>query len=109
MLADTLIPINSPVARMVGFTSDKFTRDSYLWGKGTAIWISLITSRYDGKGNVRALMDSINAHGFTCVVPVPLARMQMICERMGFQRQPDPDCGEIWIRHPGGPGSGEAA
>ena len=92
---DCIINLDSKKAKEFGFTSDKF--DGYLWDKGDCIWISLIISLQEGRGNVRKLIGAIAESGYIVKVPVPFARMQNICERMGFHHTSESDCEDVWV------------
>ena len=76
-----IIKIDSKKGREFGFTSDKFSKDSYLWKDGKFIWISFIASINEHKGNLRALFDTIETKGYNIIVPTPMNRMMAICEK----------------------------
>ncbi len=84
-MIDGMIGIDSPVGQELGFISRDFAAHSYLWKKGLAIWVSLIESKYPGRGNLRRLLATIYARGFDVVVPTVFPRMQMILTRLGYQ------------------------
>lgn len=90
-----MIEPGSEAGKRLGFTQDKF--DGYLWDKGDSIYISLIISHQPGRGNVRRLITAISDAGYIVKVPVPFARMQNICARMGFYLTTEPECEEVWV------------
>jgi|WetSurMetagenome_2_1015567.scaffolds.fasta_scaffold01420_30 hypothetical protein len=67
-----------------GFSLDFFY--GYLWKEKNSIYLSLIISRYPGKGNFKKLVNSILLSGFTCKVPNPLFIMKYILEKWGFKK-----------------------
>lgn len=93
------IEVDSEFGKQIGFTSDKFSWDSYLWRDGERIFISLISSRHEGQGNLSVLFKNIEALGLRVAVPTPFARMQAILEHKGFVMHTE-DMGmgacEIW-------------
>lgn len=83
-----------------GFTPDKF--DGYLWLEGDdMVWVSLIISKEEGKGNLRALFDAIEANGLKIIVPTASNRMTDICKRRGYKpfdiKTPE-GIAEIWCK-----------
>ena len=80
-----MIKPDSEKGKELGFTSDKFSEDSYLWEDGKLMFISFIVSKQEHKGNLRALFDAIEAKGYSIVVPTPMDRMIGICERRGMK------------------------
>ena len=72
-----------PGENAYGFSKEKF--DGYLWKKGQFMWISLITSKCPGCGNVRKLFDAIESFGLRIIVPVPSSRMMQICRKRGME------------------------
>jgi len=81
---DGRIAVDSNYAKELGFTSDKFTRDSYLWKLGDRIMISFIISRRPGQGHLSELFAAIEGKGFRIAVPEPFAHMRQILEQKGF-------------------------
>jgi hypothetical protein len=81
---DGRIAVDSNYAKELGFTSDKFTRDSYLWKSGDRIMISLIVSRHPGQGHLSELFAAIEARGLRVAVPTPSADMRRILKQKGF-------------------------
>lgn len=96
---DEIIEIDSEFGKQIGFTSDKFSDDSYLWRTDGKVTISLIFSKHQGKGNLSALFKNIESLGLKVAVPTPFAKMQAILERKGFVMHIEDteigDC-EIW-------------
>ena len=84
-MKDGIINIGTPAADALGFTSDKFHEDSYLWKKGDSIYISFIESVSPGKGDFRGLVEKIRSLGLTVKIPTPFSRMEEICRKNGYQ------------------------
>ncbi|OGO11450.1 MAG: hypothetical protein A2Y53_00085 [Chloroflexi bacterium RBG_16_47_49] len=100
-MPDGMITIDSNSAIRLGFVSALFDTDSYLWKDDNAIYISFITSKYPGRGNLSALFNRIWELGFVVKVPTPFAHMEQILTAKGFQRTfEDGDMGEceVWIK-----------
>ena len=100
VLPDGQIEPDSSVGKALGFTSDKF--DGWLWKTGDRVMISMIVSLQEGKGNLRALFDAIEAQGLKVAVPTPFARMKAICKLRGYTMHIEHDhamepC-EVWQR-----------
>ena len=83
-IEDGIIELDSPFAKKLGFTSDKF--DGWLWKKGKYIYISFIISRKPGKGNLRRLFNRIRKLGYGIKVPTPLGVMRVIVQKYGFRK-----------------------
>ena len=84
-MKDGIINIGTPAADALGFTSDKFHEDSYLWKKGDSIYISFIESVSPGKSDFRGLVEKIHSLGLTVKIPTPLRSMEEICRKNGYQ------------------------
>lgn len=82
-MSNKIIEIDTEDAKRFGFTSDKFSKDSYLWEKGDMIYISLIFSRHEGKGNLSKLFKTIKEKGYRIIVPTPFPKMERILKRKG--------------------------
>ena len=80
---DGIIELDTKIAKQFGFTSDKF--NGYLWRVNNTIVVSLIESKYEGKGNVRQLLQNILHFGYDVFVPLPFTRMRSICQSLGFE------------------------
>ena len=80
--SDGIINIDSEPAKQLGFTSDRFEPDSYLWRKGNTIIISLIIAKQ--KGMFCQLIKSILQHGFDFQIPTPSNRMCEIGEKQNW-------------------------
>ena len=93
-----MIVVDSERGKELGFTSDRFTQDSYLWEEPERIMVSLITSH--GAGNFRALVAAIHAQGKAVAVPTPLGHMRRIVEKNGYVHSVEevPDVGpcHVW-------------
>lgn len=77
------IELDSPFAKKIGFTSDKFRHDSYLWGFKEGLMISNISS--DVKGSFKAMMKTIEKNKFNFRIPTPSNRMQEIGVKQGWK------------------------
>lgn len=100
-MEDGIVQIDSEFGKQIGFTSDNFSSDSYLWKDGERVMVSLISSKVEGKGNLSALFNNIEALGLSIAVPTPFARMQAILERKGFVMHiEDTEMGacEVWAK-----------
>lgn len=84
ILQDGIIDTDSEVGKLLGFTSDKFGKSSYMWKTGNAVWISAIRSIHPGKGDFSRLLKTLDGTGFDIIVPTAFPRMQQILERKGF-------------------------
>ncbi len=92
------IEVDSPFAKQIGFTSDRF--DGYLWKEGKFISISFIISKQQGRGNLTKLFKNINKQGYKIEVPTPFPNMELILKCHGFKKTivSDPLMGkvEVW-------------
>jgi len=98
-MTDGIIEIDSDFGKTIGFTSDKFSLDSYLWREDSRVFISLIFSEHEGQGNLSALFKNIESLGLRVAVPTPFARMESILEKKGFvMHLEDTEMGacEVW-------------
>ncbi len=93
------IKLGSERANQLGFTKDKF--GGYLWGKGKDVYISFITSKFEGKGNLRKLFDNISKAGFNIKVPTPFPRMKAICIKLGFEERLEGSVEILYCPHKG--------
>lgn len=97
------IELDSDLGKELGFTSDKF--DGYLGLDldNKTIFISLIRSKQEGKGNLLQLFRNIVDFGCSIKVPTPSDRMMKICLKYGFKLKhemfPEPfnEIGEIMV------------
>jgi hypothetical protein len=78
------IGIDSKFGKSIGFTSDKFHSDSYLWVEGKTIIISFIESLRPGNGDFRRLIENIRKE-YAVEVPTPFLKMRSILERNGYK------------------------
>ena len=83
-IEDGIIELDSPFAKKLGFTSDKF--DGWLWKKGEYIYISFIISKKSKTGNFKRLLRRIEELGFGIKIPTPLGVMQYIVRKYGFKK-----------------------
>lgn len=100
---DKIIKVDSPYAKGIGFTSDKFESVSYLWMKDAYIWISFIVSSRPGEGNLSKVFDNILKKGYGIKVPTPFKKMKMILIKKGFKQtyeyfDEDTLCCEVWVK-----------
>lgn len=100
---DSIIELDTFIAKELGFTSDKFS--GYLWRKDNYIFISFIVSLLEGQGNLSNLFRTIQLKGFGIKVPTPFARMKAICISKGFKKTEEwfKEMGcpvEVWVKEP---------
>ena len=96
-----IIKINSDFAYGIRFTSDKFYYGSYLWKRSDEIIISMIISRFPGRGHFSKLLQSIFDKGYTVAVPTPIGSMPAILRAKGFERtmrKEDNQIIEVWVK-----------
>jgi hypothetical protein len=79
-----LIELDTPFAKEIGFTSDRF--EGYLWREDNFITISCIMSKQPLKGNLTQLFKAINSKGFKIQVPTPFPAMELILKCHGFKK-----------------------
>jgi hypothetical protein len=104
-MADGIIEIDSDRAKEFGFTSDRFTKASYLWKCGNRIWISFIESKVRNRGYFKELVKAIKNKGYEVAVPTPIGIMQIIVRKWGFRQvfeqikigEENVVC-EVWLR-----------
>ncbi len=89
-----IIEVDSDRGKNIGFTSDRFSHDSYLWKIEQYIYISFIESLQ--KGNFHKLVTSITDQGLGVKVPTPLGRMVDIVMKSGYKKTTEGEC-EIWV------------
>ncbi|RVD58894.1 hypothetical protein EN866_19360 [Mesorhizobium sp. M2D.F.Ca.ET.223.01.1.1] len=87
----------SPLVARWGFTADKWREHSYLWRKNKTIYLSLLWAVEADKGNLRALVNAIEASGFRVAVPHPIFSMPERLLHMGFEPTEE-DGHEVWFR-----------
>ena len=75
-----MIRLDSPGARRLGFTSDRFA--GWLWREGDTIIVSMILSYK--RGNFRRLVERILSMGLAVEVPTPLGRMRSAVSGMSL-------------------------
>lgn len=84
---DNIILLDSEEAKIFGFTSDKFSKNSYLWKNNNEIIISFIVSIHEHHGNLLNLFLTIRNQGYNIFVPTPFPRMRSICCKFGMISQ----------------------
>jgi hypothetical protein len=82
-IADGIIRLGTDRGRRFGFVPELF--DGYMWKAGDAVYISVILSKDEGKGNFRDLVARIRALGFAVKIPTPSARMAEIVRKNGYR------------------------
>ena len=100
-MTDGMIPVDSVDAKKIGFTSDKFVRESYLWKEGNKIMVSFIESRVQRNGNFEGLCDAIHELGFMVAVPTPSNMMRNFLNKHKFKQtyeSNDGDSVEVWVK-----------
>ncbi len=79
-----IFPSHSKLAKELGFTSDKFTSESYLGKKGDYIYLSFIHSQKEGKGYLSQLMRNIFRASYGVKIPTPMGKMEEIVRKKEF-------------------------
>ena len=101
-MKNRMIQLDDKNAVKIGFTSDKFSPESYLWQNGKKIYISFIHSKEQGKGYFKELIKKIEELGFVVVVPTPLPKMEFILKKYNFKKTYELDSFdervEVWIK-----------
>jgi len=82
MLKQGLLELDSPDAKLIGFTSDKF--GGYLFVKDSFVYISAIISKQQRQGNFKRLVNAILDAGYGVKVPNAFPLMTKICVSMDF-------------------------
>ena len=85
-----IIHPDSPSGREIGFTSDKFEADAYLWRSPGRIMVSFMATKHEGKGHFRDLVQAIRRRGLDVAIPTPLGRMAHIVRKCGYVRTTEP-------------------
>ena len=85
-MKDEQILLDTPYAKKIDFTSEKFRSCSWLWKVGDYIYLSMLWSKKENQGNVTNLIDNIIKSGYGVKVPTPFPKMVMICAKRGFKR-----------------------
>ena len=101
-----LIHLDTPFAKELGFTSDRF--EGWLGKDGEYIYISFIESLQPRKGHLSELFDNILKLGYGIKVPTPFAHMKAIIIKKGFRETTEPfapeanimDPCEVWVLDP---------
>ena len=102
----TLIHLDTPLAKELGFTSDMF--EGWLGKDDEYIYISFIESLQPGQGHLSELFDNILKLGYGIKVPTPFAHMKAIITKKGFRETTEPfapeanimDPCEVWVLDP---------
>lgn len=99
-----IIPVDSEIGKILGFTSDRFDPRSYLCLDEGAIYVAHIHAIEMGKGYFSALVRKIWHHKWTLKVPSPYQRMEKILRHYGARPtiEFDPRMGpvEVWVAVP---------
>ena len=88
MRDDATIEVDSSIGKIIGFTSDKFARCSYLTiVKGYGIMISAIETvgMKEHTGHFRALIKALERFGVPIRIPTPSRRMYDIMKKAGWR------------------------
>ena len=96
-----IIDLDSRFAKMIGFTSGRFVKHSYLWRMRKTIYISMIEAMASGQGDFSRLLTNLQRRGFRVKVPTPLNQMTLILARKGFKPTREISHGEsceVWVR-----------
>lgn len=102
-MKDGIIKIDTEDGKVLGLTSDKFEAFSYLWKDGNKIFISMIQSVKEKRGDFKALVSKILSLNFTVLIPTPLGRMEYIVRKNGYiktSHQTDIGPCEVWEFNP---------
>ena len=85
-MTDGIIEIDSPKAKKLGFTSDKFSDFSYLWEDGDNLIVSCISTPEleEHTGAFREFMKKALTKYLNVIIPTPLPRMVEIGEKQGW-------------------------
>lgn len=102
---DGMINPSDEAALSAGFTTERFTCQSYIWKVGDTIYISMVESRHPGRGHFRYMVESILMQGMTVKVSTPLYDMRRILVKNGFEHSLEYDAKletfvEVYIRRP---------
>lgn len=77
------IEAGSEYGNRLEFTSDKFSGVLVCTLPGL-IWLTMVISRQEGKGNVRQFIHDLHIKGYTVKAPDPFPKMEKILKSMGF-------------------------
>lgn len=98
--SEKIIGVDSEFGKELGFTSDKFYEDSYLWKEGNLITVSLIFVRNRRQGHFKALVNEIVSKGYDIEVPNAVPMMECILKKWGWVEDvkcyPDGEACPIW-------------
>ena len=94
----SLIYLDDPFAKELGFTSDKFS--GWLGKQDNYIYISFIESLQPGQGHLSELFENILKLGYGIKVPTPFAHMKAILKKKGFKQISEPFAPEADIMDP---------
>lgn len=85
-MTDGIIEIDTPKAKELGFTSDKFSDCSYLWEYGDNLIVSCISTPEfeEHTGAFRNLMEKALGKYLNVIIPTPLRKMVEIGEKQGW-------------------------
>jgi hypothetical protein len=83
MINEGIIEIDTDSGKQLGFTSDRFFPQSYLWRTGNTITISFIMAKQ--KGMFRQLINAILEKGFDFEIPTPSGRMREIADKQRWR------------------------
>jgi hypothetical protein len=80
------ILVDSEIGKQIGFTSDIFNKQSFLFFHNNELWLSVIVIHPEqrGKGNFSKFLENCQKHYPVIVVPTPLFSMEEIVKKKGF-------------------------
>lgn len=85
--SDGIIEFDSPLGTVLGFTSDVFEEDCYLWLTNGAVVISFIACRKPGRGDFSRLAKAIREAGYRMEIPTPSGIMESIASRWNMKQE----------------------
>ena len=94
----SLIHLDTPFAKELGFTSDRF--EGWLGKADEYIYISFIESLQPGQGYLSELFNNILKRGYGIKVPTPSTKMKAIIKKKGFRETSEPFAPEAYMMDP---------
>lgn len=86
-----LIILDSEIGKELGFTSDRFQENSFLWLEDNKLFLSLIFSKEEHKGYVLNLLNKAKEKGYNMCACTVSERMDNILKKFGFERSCEGD------------------
>lgn len=84
MARGRVITPGSKLGRELGFNSQSFTKESWLWLRGSTIRVAAVEARQKGRGVFSSLLQRIEAQGFKVQIMNPCSDVLAIAARKGF-------------------------